>query len=46
MTTSDGNQGKTAEFLDQFEKSPYSYPANDRQIVQGASAKKGSWKAK
>lgn len=39
------NQGKTAAYLDQFEKSPYLYPANDRQTVVGTSTKKGSWKS-
>jgi hypothetical protein len=38
------NQGRTAEFLESFEKSPYSFPINDRQIVSGVSTRKGSWK--
>ena len=33
-----------AEYLAQFDKSPYSYPANDRQVVQGESTLKGSWR--
>jgi hypothetical protein len=44
MNDQQKNQGRTAEYLDQFEKSPYSFPVNDRQVVDGVSTRKGSWK--
>jgi hypothetical protein len=44
MNDQQTNQGRTAEYLDQFEKSPYSFPVNDRQVVDGVSTRKGSWK--
>lgn len=33
----------TADYLSSYPKSPYSYPANDRQTVSGTSTLKGSW---
>lgn len=33
------------EYLAGFDKSPYSYPANDRRTVVGESKLKGSWVA-
>ncbi|TCP80813.1 hypothetical protein C8J31_11453 [Rhizobium sp. PP-CC-2G-626] len=34
-----------SKFLEQYEKSPYSYPSNDRKSVEGISTLKGSWQA-
>ncbi|MGO7532769.1 hypothetical protein [Rhizobium leguminosarum] len=36
-------QAGIASYLDQFDRSPYSYPANDRKSVVGKSTLKGSW---
>jgi hypothetical protein len=44
MNDQQTSQGRTADFLEKFEKSPYSFPVNDRQIVQGVSTRQGSWK--
>lgn len=33
-----------AEYLKKFDKSPYTYPPNDRQKVEGVSTLKGSWR--
>lgn len=32
-----------ADYLEQFDRSPYSYPACDYRPVEGVSTQKGSW---
>ena len=41
--TSSSAPNAMAEFLDKQEESPYSYPVNDRNIVEGKSSLQGSW---